>query len=283
MLGKIATRVADRIRGPLRLIRNHIMPGNARRFPELSPELTTKGIVMKAPPLTKEMVRAIRWIVPQLRYRLTRDERSRTFWELDQNAACWGEYAVLSKYVLQALRPAKILEIGPGTGRSVIFFTKKFGWEEAEFHLYEGDVGKSTSLRKLKRCPMGGPRFDSFYGSIPLLKQMLEFNGIRNYRVFNAREIPYANLPGPYGIIYSFHAIGFHWSLEHFIDEIAALMDDRTLAFFIVHDNFTEFEKLKSFNYRIERYLAAFPKGWIRKMLVVSKGKIPDPLGGSRR
>ena len=43
---------------------------------------------------------------------------------------------------------ARILEIGPGLGRSLVFFSKKLGWRGDQLHAYEGD-GHTTRYTSL--------------------------------------------------------------------------------------------------------------------------------------
>lgn len=238
------------------------------QFAALTPHLASKEPLFKAPPFNRRIVQAIRLISPQ--YVLQADEESRKFWQTEQNGFCWGEYEALSGYLLKIPTPKKCLEIGPGMGRSVVFFSKKLGLEGSEFHLYES-TGKRT------KYTFNGPRFtDSFCGSIEILEDMLRYNGITNYKIFDAKDLDskLSHLPGPYDIIYSFYAVGFHWSLEHFIDEAFALMHEKTLAFFIVTGDFVVFEKLKKFNFKIFDYVSCCPVNRKDKMLVLSKSQL---------
>jgi hypothetical protein len=56
-------------------------------------------------------------------------------------------------------QPGKILEIGPGLGRSLVFFSKKMGWETSEIHAYEGE-GSTTKYTTL------GPDLTILFGGI---------------------------------------------------------------------------------------------------------------------
>ena len=38
------------------------------------------------------------------------------------------------------------------------------------------------------------------------------------------QQLPLAALPGPYDLIYGFYSIGFHWSLEYYLDDLAAVV-----------------------------------------------------------
>ena len=42
------------------------------------------------------------------------------------------------------------------------------------------------------------------------------------------QQLPLAALPGPYDLIYGFYSIGFHWSLEYYLDDLEPLMHEHT-------------------------------------------------------
>jgi hypothetical protein len=234
---------------------------------EFDERLSQLEIVFHAPPFSPETVAAIKLIAPQFDFRA--DEHSRCLWEKDQNGSCWSEYEALAPIIGERAVPGKVLEIGPGVGRSVVFFKKKLGWDRSSFHLYEA-TGYSTKYMLL------GPRFrDSFCGNIDLLMATLKYNGVCNASVFDARIWNLADLPGPYDLIYSFYSIGFHWSLEYFLNDISALMHQRTIAIFTVPDNFVSCPGLDTFFFRIVDYKTVWPKHGQLRLLVLSKDALP--------
>ena len=232
---------------------------------ELDPYLAGKQLAFRAPPLTPELVAAIKLISPQ--FHLRRDEPSRRFWELNQNGLSWGEYEALEPFLsrLEA-PPSQVLDIGPGLGRSVIFFKKTAHWESVPFHLYEGS-GSSTKYTK------AGPRFDdSFCGNFEALEALLRFNDIEHYQIFDARETAdLSQLPGPYDFIYSFFAVGFHWSIVHFLDDLMNLMHDRSIGAFTLHDRFVDFDALAGVPHKIVTFRRSWPRERWSKMLVLCK------------
>ena len=148
---------------------------------ELEPSLAAEELVFQAPELTPALVDTIKLISPQFHLRAG-DEDSRRFWELNQNGLSWGEFRALEPFC-RRLAPARVLDIGPGLGRSTIFFKKHLGWEDVPFHLYES-TGSSTKYTK------AGPRFDdSFCGNLESLEEILRFNEIREYEIFDARSM----------------------------------------------------------------------------------------------
>ncbi|MHC4972633.1 MAG: hypothetical protein ACYTG3_09905 [Planctomycetota bacterium] len=242
--------------------------GIRRPLPPLSEKLAAAERVFRAPPFTEELVAALRLIAPQFDF--TTDEKSRAFWETEQNGDCWGEYAALAPLFRAMPRPARVLEIGPGMGRSLAFFSKKLGWEKSELHAYEGE-GTTTKYTRL------GPRFgDSFCGNLRMLHYVLEHNGIRNVTVHNAADRRLTELPGNYDFLYSFYAIGFHWSLEHFLEDLLGQMHDESVAVFVVPGEFVPFPRLKELPYRLIDGKTAWPKDGKLKMLVLGKKHLPD-------
>jgi hypothetical protein len=232
---------------------------------ELNRALAGRELFFRAPELDPEMLEAVKLITPQ--FHLRENEESRKLWELSQNGSCWGEYEALAP-VLEALpRPRKVLDIGPGLGRSVIFFKRKLGWESVPFHLYESD-GDKTMYTKL------GPRSSaSFCGSIDSLRRVLEFNGIQEWEVCDAAQLDFKldRLPGPYDLIYSFYGVGFHWSIEHFWDEIETILGEGSLGVFTVHHGFEPFDKLRDFGFTLVPFQRILAKDRPLRMLLVSR------------
>lgn len=244
-----------------RLFKRVLRTFGVENLPPLDEHLTSLERVFRLPPLIPELVQAISRISPQ--YELTTSEKSRNFWEAECNGSCWGEYEALAPLFDAMPKPKRILELGPGLGRSLVFFSKKLGWQESEVHAYEGD-GQTTKYTLM------GPRFeDSFCSSIPALRQILAFNGIKNVSIFNAQETRMADLPGPYDFLYSFYSIGFHWSLEHFLDDLKLLMHEKSVAVFMVPAEFKLFKELEKFPYRILDSVTVWPRGRVLKLLII--------------
>ena len=241
---------------------------------ELDPDLAAKELHFRAPPLTPELVRAIKLISPQ--FHLRPNEESRRFWELNQNGLCWGEYEALKPFLDGLGPPSRVLDIGPGMGRSAIFFKQLPGWASADFDLYEG-AGSSTKYTK------AGPRFDdSFCGTPEILELLLRHNQIDGYQLFDAQEMDasLAGLPGPYDFIYSFFAIGFHWSITHFLDEILGLMHEKSIGAFTLHPRFTDYAELADVPHRIVEFRRSWPRDRRSKMLVLGKREQALAAGG---
>jgi hypothetical protein len=258
-------------------------PGLARKTSEkaFDPRLAGKEAVFHAPPLTPELLAAIKLISPRLK--LVQDESSRRVWEKEQNGTCWSEYEAIRPLLSQVGRPGKILEIGPGLGRSAVFFSKQFGWQQSQIHLFDGDGAVTKYKQKYYEAGKHSLQ-DSFCGNLGLLRTLLDYNHIFNYTIFNARQTALTELPGPYDLIYSFYSIGFHWSLELFLDDLLPLMHERSLALFTVKKDFRGFPRLEDLHCRVVEWKTILRKKSSRLgMLIMSKGVEPGigvPLYG---
>lgn len=248
-LSKLARRAAKKILGD--------------RIVALDERPSSMEHVFRSPPLTPELVKAIRLISPHLD--LKTGERDRFAWEEDQNASCWCEYEALAPLLGSIPRPRRILEIGPGLGRSIVFFSKKLGWESSDIQLFEGD-GDRTKYTTL------GPRFeDSFCGNMKMLRHVLNYNGVQNATIVDAKQTKLSNLPGPYDLLYSFYSIGYHWSVEFFMDDLLGIMSRKSVAIFSVPEEFSIFPRLKQFPYRLVDWKVPGSGGWGLKFVVLSK------------
>lgn len=234
---------------------------------QLDPELSEREIHFRAPPLAPELLAAIRRISPQ--FHLDADERSRDFWQRNQNGLCWGELDAVEAWLRPLPVPGKVLDIGPGLGRSAVFLRAALGWEAAEFHLYEGSGSETRYTRS-------GPRFeDSFCGDLEALETVLRYNGMERFRIFDAHELGarLAGLPGPYDVLYSFYAIGFHWSIDLFLDEILDLMHDRSVAVFTLHYRSPDLGRAAELPHREVAFRPSWPRGERGRLLVLAKSE----------
>ena len=215
------------------------------------------------PPLTSELVRAIRLISPHLN--LKTDEKDRLVWENDQNGSCWCEFEALAPLLKALPKPTKVLEIGPGLGRSVVFFSRKLGWDSGNVHLYEGN-GDTTKYTVM------GPRFDDpFCGNIEMLRHVLNRNGVQDVTIVDSKQERLSDLHGPYDLVYSFYSVRFHWSIEFFLEDVLSLMNDGSIGIFTVPPGFTSFPRLDQLSYRIVDWKASPSGDWGLKFLVLNK------------
>jgi hypothetical protein len=223
---------------------------------ELSTALAQRELLFRAPELTPRLVEAIRAITPQFKLRC--DEPSRRVWELSQNGSCWGELDALEPLLRGLGIPTRVLEIGPGLGRSVVFLKRRLDWQEVPFDLYEGEG-------PARRYPLQAPRSNhSFRGDLAALAAVLEHNGAHAWRIVDAGERAgrLVDLAPPYDLVYSFYGVGFHWRLEDFWQELVPLLGKDGVAVFTVGHAFEVFPEL-----------AALPHGFLTIRRILSKDR----------
>ena len=105
---------------------------------------------------------------------------------------------------------------------------------------------------------------------------MLDYNGVKQYQIFDAQQLPLAALPGPYDLIYGFYSIGFHWSLEYYLDDLEALLHERTLLVCTLNKNFRPFPRLEQFSTRVLECREVKKNANPLRLLVLSKGPLPE-------
>jgi hypothetical protein len=105
-----------------------------------------------------------------------------------------------------------------------------------------------------------------------MLCHVLQYNGVHDVTIFDAANMGLGELPGrPYNLIYSFYSIGFHWSLEHFLDDLLTLLEDGGTAIFTTSTDFEPFESLRKLPHRLVNWEPVWPRGAILKFIVLWK------------
>ena len=240
----------------------------------LDPNVDQAEQVFLAPPFTEEVARAIRLISTCLPFKA--DEASRLLCQQTCNAASQNEYEALLPVFQQMGKVGRILDIGPGFGRSAIFFSKKGVWgKDSELHLYDADGMRTKYKQKYYQRPPQWPDVSSFCGNLSLLRDFLEYNGVRNFKIVDARQLPLHELPGPYDLIYGFYSIGFHWSLEFYLDELDPLLHEKSLLICTLNKRFRPFQRLGEFSTRILECRQTKKNSPPLRLLLLSKGELP--------
>jgi hypothetical protein len=162
-------------------------------------------------------------------------------------------------------------------GRSVVYFQKKGVWDaDAEVHLYDANGTTTKYKGKHFARPPQWPDVSSFCGNLAVLKHFLEYNHVRNYRIFDAAESPLGRLPGPYDLIYGFFSIGFHWSVEFYLDELEGLLGKSGVLVCTLGKLFQPFPRLKDFSVRIVPCREIKKHAAPLRLLVMSKSELPE-------
>lgn len=115
---------------------------------------------------------------------------------------------------VRGLDPAVCLELGAGIGRMSVYFRNKFGWKDTFFYLQDGDSGD---------VQYGGIRDhnqDEFYNSFTATQEFCEANGVKHFETVKSP----AQVSKPVEFCYSFAAIGFHWHIDLYLDQLPAVL-----------------------------------------------------------
>lgn len=135
-----------------------------------------------------------------------------------------AEIEGIEKY-LKNLNPKVVLDVGSGIGQASVFFFKYFNWTDSLFVLADGDSGE----KQLSGMRTGKA---DFYNSLRVTESFCKENGISNFRTFNLEKFGWKELGCKPDLVYSFLALGFHWSINPFLEEIHSLLNDKCLLIF---------------------------------------------------
>ncbi len=232
---------------------------------DIHPRFRHRERHFRSPPMTSEMTAAISRLSPQ--FHLEPGETSRDFWELTQNGSCWGEFDAAAPVLHAMPGPRRALDIGCGLGRSTAFFRSALGWNDTEFHLYDGDGPRIDYLRSAERTDR------TFCGDLTTLRTVLEHNEVSNFRIFDAHDLDHRldALPDRYDLVFSFYAAGFHWSLADFWSEFETISHETTVGIFTIHRNFEEFPALRNWAFRIVPFERSLIKDRPHRLLIASR------------
>lgn len=184
-------------------------------------------IIVRTPPIDAELAAAITLIAPY--FPSIPPDRRQGEYEREQNGSCWVEDAALGPLLTTMPPPRRVLDIGAGLGRAAVFFSRRY-FPEAHFDLFDA-TGHDT-----KYDLMGDRNKDSFCGNLAMLRRCLEFNDVRNFSIIDADTTGgHIDVHSKkFDFIYSFYSVGYHWSIDHWLDEILAVCHDGTLCAFSV-------------------------------------------------
>jgi hypothetical protein len=95
-----------------------------------------------------------------------------------------------------------------------VYFRKRFGWADTFFYLQDGDSGE---------VQIGGIRdhqADEFYNSFEATREFCKANGLDNFETVQ----PLSAVTRPVDFCYSFAAIGFHWHIDLYLDQLPGVL-----------------------------------------------------------
>lgn len=162
---------------------------------------------------------------------------------------------------LKDLNPKVVLDVGAGIGRASVYFFKYFRWTDTRFVLADGDSGE-TQLSGMRAGK------SEFYNSLDATRAFCEANGLHNFEIFNLERYKWAELNHRLDLVYSFMALGFHWPINPFLNNICPLLEDGCLLVFGLRGG----EKAKDW---IRRQISGIDRGEYRiaKILFEPKRK----------
>ena len=187
----------------------------------LDPRAASAEQLFLAPPFTEDVVAAIRLISTRLPLRA--DEASRLLWQRKVMPPRKRSTRRCCRCLAEVEKPKRVLEIGPGFGRSVVFFTKR-GLAEQRDQSLRRERNQHQVQAEILRPPSpvaGYVRLSA--GTFRSSRPCWITTASNQYKIFDAQQLPLAALPGPYDLIYGFYSIGFHWSLEYYLDDLEAI------------------------------------------------------------
>lgn len=124
---------------------------------------------------------------------------------------CLSEIREIERFMKNT--PEVVLDVGSGIGRSSVLFFKYFKWEKTFFILADGNSG-NVQLAGIRTGD------SEFYNSIDATKSFCEANGIQNFKTFNLEKRGWDKLPQKPDLVYSFKALGFHWPINSFLEDV---------------------------------------------------------------
>ncbi|MGB3535484.1 MAG: hypothetical protein WBA13_18445 [Microcoleaceae cyanobacterium] len=131
-------------------------------------------------------------------------------------------YVPVVQDFLQSLDPRYCLELGAGIGRMSVYFYKKLGWQDTFFYLQDGDSGT---------IQYGGVRQSNegeYYNSFKVAHDFCHANELKKIKILNN----VSNIDRKIDFCYSFAAIGFHWHINLYLDQLTPILaDDAKLLF----------------------------------------------------
>ena len=126
---------------------------------------------------------------------------------------------------LRDLNPNVVLDVGSGIGRASVYFFKHFRWTDTRFILADGDSGK-TQLSGIRTGE------GEYYNSLDATRAFCEANGLYNFETFNLGKHKWGELNCRPDLAYSFMALGFHWPVNSFLDDVHDSLEDKCLLIF---------------------------------------------------
>jgi SAM-dependent methyltransferase len=170
-----------------------------------------------------------------------------------QDAVCWEDknsedyiYKIFSNppevknigKLLSKLKPKNILELGSGIGRMSVYLKNYYNWNDTNLYLLDGYGEKIVA-------GITSELGNNFYNSMEATKEFCLANNIKEDKLFLINGTKIFNNECMLGdfikdvkfdLIYSFAAVGFHWTLEYYLTNLYNNLSDNCYLIFQTRD-----------------------------------------------
>jgi SAM-dependent methyltransferase len=133
------------------------------------------------------------------------------------------EHKYLLKHFEGRKKPEVIVDIGSGIGRASVWLKKKMKWKAATFILVDGNSGENQydEIRKKR---------GEYYNNWEMAEKFCHDNGIKYVVMCDPEKIK--GIHCKFDLVYSFLAVGFHWPLDFYLNDIADMCNKGCLLAF---------------------------------------------------
>ena len=128
--------------------------------------------------------------------------------------------------LLKDIKPEVVLDIGAGVGRASVWLFKKYEWKDTMFVFLDGDEGKKQyeGVRKNK---------GEYYNNWDIGIKFCKANNLTDVSYEAPEDIPlFKMFKNEFDLIYSFLAIGFHWKIDLYLNDLYPLCHKNTILIF---------------------------------------------------
>jgi SAM-dependent methyltransferase len=134
----------------------------------------------------------------------------------DEVSLC--QYEVIQPYLYGK---TKILDLGCGLGRMSAFVNKMLKNDNIHYILADGNWDIKTCYSTTNVPPSGWNPSSGFYNKLDLTDNFVKVNGLKNYEIFDLKNDEWSKIK-EIDFVFSFFAVGFHYPIEQYIDNLLA-------------------------------------------------------------
>lgn len=123
------------------------------------------------------------------------------------------EFATVND-LLSFISPRNALDLGSGIGRASVYLRKRYGWEDTNFYLLDGNSGDEQ---------VAGLNYSigkNFYNSFDAAVEFCTVNGIAREKLFLIDAEKHDLGATKFDVCYSLKAIGFHWPITSYLEKL---------------------------------------------------------------